>query len=381
MRLRILLCPEYFFPALGGGEVWALETASRLAWRGHDVHVVTYKHPEYLTDQVLRGVQVHRVGPCVVRGVGAYLGRALVQGLGILWEGSKIGFDLVQASQTFPLLPGKLLAKMRRRPIVAVYHDVYGFRFSLADKGFLKGMIRGSVEAIAVGLKYDAVVAVSESTKRKLETLGMAADRIHVIYEGVDLELIDSVAGQRSSYHDVLYVGRLVRHKRVPDLLEAFQQVARGVRDARLTIVGEGPEEPRLRRLCRSLGIESRVEFTGFVSEVQKLRYMKKAHVLVLPSVAEGFGLVLVEAMACKTPVIAADVGGPREVVEPGRSGLLVPPRQPGEIAERLHSLLLDAHLRTHMGEQGRRRVESLFTWDKTVDRLEALYDRVLQSA
>jgi glycosyltransferase involved in cell wall biosynthesis len=380
-KMKILMCPEYFIPSIGGGEVWSWQVARHLVKRGHEVDVLTYKHPNRFYNEVIEGVRILRTGRFPISGVQSYFRRAYVQGIGIIAEGLKRDYDLAQVSQTFPLLPASLLSKMKRRPIVAVYHDVYGFGFSLRDKGIVRGIIRGSVEHTTFKLDFDAIIAVSQSTKRKLLSRGVQSEKICVITEGVDLESVDFVEQEKSETPMVIYVGRLVAHKRVEDLLAAFSIVLKTVPSAQLYIVGEGPRGRLLRELSSSLKIHEKVRFTGYVPEHEKLRLMKQAHTLVLPSVMEGFGLVLIEAMACRTPVIAANVGGPKEVVMPGQTGFLVEPFDVDALAEKLCILLTDAKMRERMGEAGRHTVEKFYTWERVVDSILRLYHGVLENS
>jgi len=381
MKLRVLMCPEYFYPQVGGGEVWFWQVARHLVKRGHEVHILTYKHPGYTTDNVIEGIHIHRLGPFPIRGVQPYFRRALIQGIGIILYGLRIEFDIIQASQTLPLIPAKILSILKKRPIVAVYHDVYGYHFSLRDKGVIKGLIRGSLEKMTLNQEYNGVIAVSNSTKSKLVNYGVSRNKLHVIYEGVDLEYIDSINSDKKSRLLILYVGRLVAHKCIEDLLDSFKIVQKKIQLARLMIVGTGPRRQELEAYSSQLGIEECIQFTGYVSDKKKYQLMKQADVLVLPSVMEGFGLVLIEAMACGTPVIAVDLGGPKEVVSDNKTGFLVSPRQPKEIAEMILIILRNHELRQVMSKDARLRVEDFFTWEKTSERIESLYYKVVARA
>lgn len=359
--------------------MWFWQVAKHLVKRGHEVHVLTYKHPGYTMDQVLEGINIHRLGPFPISGVQPYFRRAIIQGIGIIHRGLRIEFDIIQASQTFPLIPAKVLSKLKKRPIVAVYHDVYGYLFSLKDKGLIKGLIRGSVEKVTLNQEYDGIIAVSESTRDKLQNCGLPENMLHVIYEGVDLEIIDSINVDKINGFLVLYVGRIVAHKRIEDLMDAFKIVHKKIPSAKLMIVGTGPMRQELENYASHIGIEEYTRFTGYVSDKKKYRMMKKADVLVLPSVMEGFGLVLIEAMACGTPVIAVDLGGPKEVVTDNKTGFLVSPRQPKGMAEKILILLRNHELRQVIGKDARLKVEESFTWEKTAERIESLYLKVLE--
>ena len=371
--MKILLCPEYFFPHVGGGEVWMFNLSKILVNRGHKVTVITYKCPKHLEDEILSGIKVLRFGPFPIGGVQPYFKRAFIQAYGIVVKGFKLDFDLLLVNQTFPLIPSYLVSKIKRKPIIALFHDIYGLQFSLKEKGLLKGLIRGIVELISVKLNYDIVLTVSKSTKKKLVKMGVKEDKIFVVGGGVDLKEIDSIEEQKSSKPKILYVGRLVKLKKVENLLLAFKKIILRFPETELYIVGSGPQENLLKKLAEELNISSKTFFTGYVSEEEKIRLMKSAWVLVQPSIAEGFGLVLVEANACKTPVVAVDSGGPREVVKDGITGFLVQPNNINQLAEKIIELLEDKNKMVKMGEEGRKMVEENYTWERVAEKVEKI--------
>jgi glycosyltransferase involved in cell wall biosynthesis len=371
--MRILYCPEYFFPHVGGAEVWLFYTSIILAKKGHEVTVITYKHPLHSSNEVIDGVKVRRVGIFPIKGIQPYFKRALINAYGIVVNGLKMDYDIIISNQTFPLLPSYFISKLRRKPLIAVFHDIYGLNFSIKEKGLFKGLVRGIIEVISTKLNYNLILTVSNSTKSKLLNTGVNAEKIFVVGGGVDIKAIDSVYAEKSSKPMIIYVGRLVKLKKVENLIIAFKEVLSKIPDAELYIVGIGPQESMLKNMVEQLKITSKVHFTGFVSEEEKIVLMKRAWVLVQPSVAEGFGLVLAEANACKTPVIAVDSGGPREVVRDGETGYLIKPNNIKILIEKLIELLSDKNRVLVMGEKGRRVIEENFTWDKVAEKIERI--------
>ena len=370
-NIRLLICPEYFYPHIGGGEVWIWNVARELARKGYKITVLTYKHSSHLKDEVIDGIHIKRMGLFPIKGSSSYFSRALVQVPGLLFNGLREEFDILIAVQTLPLIPCKLIAFSKKRPIIIVFHDVYGFHFSLRDKGIIKGLIRGGFEHLSLKLEYDKILAVSNSTKEKLVRQGVNPDKISVVYGGVDLKFIDSIEQEKSEKPLVVYVGRLVPHKRVIDLLKAFKIVLKDFPEAQLYIVGDGPQRNYLENLTIKMNIKGSVNFLGFLSEKEKIKILKSAWALVLPSIKEGFGLVLIEALASKTPVIATNLGGPREIVKNGVNGFLIPAFNPIAIASKLKTFLSNSVLVTKFGEKGYEMVKNNFTWEKVADNIE----------
>jgi glycosyltransferase involved in cell wall biosynthesis len=180
----------------------------------------------------------------------------------------------------------------------------------------------------------------------------------------------------------VVSISRLFHWKGHADLLRAMAVVRREVPEARLVIVGEedlaagGLARPgymaELKQLAGDLGLKDHVLFTGFRGDVPRM--LAAADVFALPSFQEPFGLVFLEAMAMKRPVVALDNGGTPEVVEHGKSGLLSPARDPDALAANLLTLIRDPALRARMGECGRRAVETRFTPARMARDVERVY-------
>jgi glycosyltransferase involved in cell wall biosynthesis len=223
-----------------------------------------------------------------------------------------------------------------------------------------------------------AVIAVSRSVKRELVSqYGLDQDKVHVIHNGVDVRKSQPSRKRQSIF---LYIGRQTAHKGLPYLLRAFGKFTRNNRKYSLVIVGErleGGVDPSLVQLSHELGIRDRVEFAGRLSEKRTWEILGRATCLILPSLAEAFGMTVLEAMASETPVIATSVGGIPEVVRNGRNGLLVPPADVDTLSESMERIASDSRLRHRLVEGGRRSCAE-FTWDKMARKTIELYKEVL---
>ncbi len=198
------------------------------------------------------------------------------------------------------------------------------------------------------------------------------ADRSPVIPLGVDTTVFRP--GGEETADEILYAGNLLRTKGVQYLLEAMPEVIRQVPAARLILAGGGPDRPFFEALADRRGVGDRVRFAGSVPFDEMAPLYGRCSVFCLPTLAEAFGISLVQAMACGRPVVASRVGGVPEVVRDGETGLLVPPRSPDLLAAALVRLLSDADLRRTMGARGRRLCEEIYDWEAVVDRVEAVY-------
>lgn len=233
----------------------------------------------------------------------------------------------------------------------------------------------------------DAVVGVSLGVAADLErTMRLPRGSVRVLYnpaipDAEDLERSLAAPLQIPWPEDgkplLVTVGRLSPEKGYDLLLEAFMRL-RARLDARLAIIGTGPEEAELKRQIVERGLEQSVFMVGY--QANPYAWLRKADVFVLSSVIESFPTVILEAMAAGTPAVAFDCPeGPREIITPGSDGLLVPPRDPAALAQSLLQVLEDSKLARALSEGGRRRAEA-FTFTQTFRAYERFFQGLLAS-
>jgi glycosyltransferase involved in cell wall biosynthesis len=236
--------------------------------------------------------------------------------------------------------------------------------------------------------KMDHLIAVSRAIVRKLEDEGRVGAPISLIYNGVDLTryrepevccTLQAEYGIAPGAPIVGVVARLEVEKGHPTLLEAWPQVLASVPDAHLLIVGEGSQREALEAQARALGLlgpHPSVTFTGRRDDVPAVT--AALDVAVLPSYREAQGLSILEAMALGRPVVASAVGGIPEMIEHGRTGLLVPPHQPTFLAHAITRLLTDHPYADTLGKAGRDLVEERFCAELMVRAIETIYDEAV---
>jgi glycosyltransferase involved in cell wall biosynthesis len=241
----------------------------------------------------------------------------------------------------------------------------------------------------------DALVGVSQFVARSLVDNGYEARRTHAVLNAIDPSAWDYRLDPRPVRHAlgipitapvIACAGRLFRGKGQDDVIRAVARIQAEVPDLRLLVIGGDDRlvmqtsfTEELRALARDLGVADKVIFTGHRADMPAL--LAACDVFALPSYQEPFGLVYLEAMAMKKPVVALNDGGTPEVVEHGRSGLLTPPGDLFALAEHLLVLLRDPELRSRMGEYGRRQVEARFTPQRMANDAAQVYAALTQSA
>jgi glycosyltransferase involved in cell wall biosynthesis len=231
--------------------------------------------------------------------------------------------------------------------------------------------------------QVDAFLCASDAIRALVVADGIEDARAITVHEGIDLEHVDAVppADARAEYWLprgaplVGNIGALVPHKGQRYLIEAAPLVLQEVPDARFLVFGEGELRQPLEQSIRRQGLEKHVMLPGFRPDV--LSFLKAFDVFVMSSITEGLGTSLLDAMACRTAIVATHAGGIPEVVAEGETGFLVPVRDAAALADRIVRLLRRPELRAAFGEAGRRRVEARFSVDRMVEATLRAYARV----
>ncbi len=167
-----------------------------------------------------------------------------------------------------------------------------------------------------------------------------------------------------------------------PDiLLHAMAKVKEALGEVTLSMAGEGKLTGELQALAARLGLSECVHFTGFINNDDIHSFLKSHHLMVMPSLREAFGVAVLEASACGRAVVASDVGGVREVLIDGRTGLLTPPGDAEGLAAAIIKLARDADLCKRMGQAGRQFVTEHYSWDKSLDMMIGLYEQVIHES
>lgn len=251
--------------------------------------------------------------------------------------------------------------------IVLTEHTTFSLLSSTA-RSFFRRFIAKFILPLLMRIFYpkaQAIICVSEGVKEDLSSVVGSLRTMRVIYNPVVDENIYLLA-KESLERDgqifdkkvsiIIAVGRLVKAKDYPNLFKAFKIVKDNI-EVHLVILGEGPEEKSLKKLSFDLGISSNISFLGFKKNPYK--YMANSSVFVLSSSREGFGNVIVEAMACGVPVIATDCkSGPKEIIENNINGILVSQKDESALADAILKVLKDSDLAKKLSVQGRKRAE-----------------------
>jgi phosphatidylinositol alpha-mannosyltransferase len=363
-----LVCP-YIYPEAGGVAQHVRYLYENLRLRGHDVRIITASH----------GPQRSSEGDIIRLGVGfsvptngsvgtvTFSPRYLGQISAML---DRERFDILHFHEPFVPFLSLFLLRESTSVNIATFHAYAGFSPSYE---FGSRALRG------YATRLHGRIAVSAAARHFIDRFFPGDYK--VIPNGVDIGRYANavpLARWQDGTPNVLFVGRHEPRKGLLDLLKAHRILRKTGSGSRLLVVGSGPQEREARRYVATRGLQG-VEFLGRVTDAEKSQLFRTADVYASPATGgESFGIVLLEAMAAGTPIVCSDIHGYKGVVRRGREALLVPPREPKELAVAIDRLLRDPALRTRMGEAGRARAEE-FSWPRVTAKVDDYYGFVVR--
>jgi glycosyltransferase involved in cell wall biosynthesis len=375
-KFRILICAGIFPPESGGPATYSLGLARSFQARGFAVRVITYVDHPYKTDYSFPVVQISRSW---LKPWHYYKYLRAVKRFGQ-------DADVLYAQDTVSAgYPTCIAAKSLKKPFVVKVTGDYSWEqatrrglTNVSDRDFqglptypfLIGQIRNI--QIRVCQSANLVIAPAEYLKNVALGWGVKEKQVKVIYNSVEpLRIFDKAqARQRLGLKGsvLISVGRLVPHKSFDKLIELARRLRDKIPDLYLVIVGEGQEEGRLKALIEKLGLQNHVRLTGRLSQTETAEYIAAADLFVLNSSWEGLSHVILESLAAGTPVLVSDVGGNREIVQAGLTGLLFPYNDLAVFEREILRFLHDEGLRKHIIRNGKTLVQEKFGFDRMVN-------------
>jgi len=408
--MRICLLSYRGNPYCGGQGIYIYYLSRALLELGHEVDVMA--GPPY--PEVAEGIQLHRLDSLNLyepdKSVRKIMSRlydpvnlyeVLAVGTGTFPEPLTFSlrayrrikellgerrYDIIHDNQCLGY--GLLLMKRLGIPVVATIHHPIPIDRDMAvaqarypwRKLFIRRWYAFCGMQGRVARRLERVITVSNSSVGSIEQAhGVRREHMRVVHNGIDTERFRKANGVPKRPNSLVLVNSGEQSlKGVPYLLQALRILKDGT-DIRLTVVGSPLPDGQYLKLIKQYGIEDMVSFTGRVSADRLVKEYAAAEMCVVPSLYEGFGLPAAEAMACGLPVVSTTGGALPEVVgRDGEAGILVPPAQPEALAAAIRTLLDNASLREKMGEAGRKRIESEFTWERAARKTVEVYREVM---
>ncbi|MBI2863896.1 MAG: glycosyltransferase family 4 protein [Chloroflexi bacterium] len=393
--MRVLMLSwEYPPHNVGGLGKHVTELIPELNRKGVEIHLLTPGWRGGDAEEIVDGGEadttVHRVEPGWVDRIDFFtqaqrtnlnlelFGRGLIDRMG--------KFDLIHAHDWLVAQAGIALKHAYKTPLIATIHATEHGR----NRGWLGGEIQRAIHNVEWWLTFEAwrVIACSNYMRREIEqVLRSPWDKIDVVPNGVETGRFDCLEGVdlaefRTHYgapdeRIVFSVGRIVPEKGLQVLLEAVPRVLSQQPKTKFIIAGTGEYASHLKHRAWELGVSDRVYFAGFISDEARDRLFKVADLAVFPSIYEPFGIVALEAMAARTPVVVTDVGGFAEVVENNETGMKAYPDNPDSLAWAILHCLLRPDWSQARVENAYKKVRSLYDWSHIAQQTKDVYQRV----
>lgn len=366
------------YPTFGGSGVVATELGIQMAKKGHEVHFITYSQPVRLDifepNIYYHEVNVHDYPLFEYQPYELALSSKMVDT--VLTE----GIDILHVHYAIPHAYAAYMAKkilLEKGIYIPVVTTLHGTDITLVGKNpSYKPAVTFSIN------KSDIVTSVSQSLKENTLRSFVVKNKIEVIPNFVDLSLYQKdVPCQRSQIAPngekiVTHISNMRSVKRIPDIIDIFYRI-QNEEEAILLMIGDGPEREKAEQQAKDLGIYSKVKFLGKTTEIKKLLCM--SDLFLLTSATESFGLVALEAMAAKVPVISSNAGGIREVNVHGVTGFLATIGDVETMANYSLKLLQNPELQQEFRNNAYERAKE-FSMDTIVPKYEEVYNRALSS-
>src|SRR6266566_1622979 len=367
---------------IGGISTHVYHLSRALVEKGIPVRVITCDFPKTPAEEIIDGVLVSRVDSGRVPESNFllwiyHLNSQMISKTTELFETER--FDLIHAHDW---VVGRAAVELKNRlglPLISTIHAT-----EIGRGGSLDGEYRTKVRDIERLLveQSDGIICCSNYMLDHIQhVLGAVKTKIRVIPNGVEASRFNNgrqpqliPAGISKDRKTILYVGRIVREKGIFTLLDAFEKLRKQGKDVSLVLVGEGPLKEDLAKEVLRRKLNDRVKLAGFVDEKKLVSLYNSSDAFVLPSHYEPFGMVALEAMASRIPVVVSDVGGLSEIVEDGITGVKVPAYNPSALAEGILRVLEGRELSAQLKENAYRMVQERYRWDIIAEKTIGAY-------
>lgn len=379
--MNILIVTEYFPDSekaelTGGVESRSYYITKSLAENNNVTVMCSWRKGQKRKHKVGK-VNVLRVGENhEYSGAGSFVSRLKFAKAAFV-EGKKLkGIDIVDGFNFISYLPAYKIAKALGVPSVATYHETW-LDCWVKNKGVITGTFGKVWEQMVLKCGWDKIISVSQFTKDRLVKFGVNKNKIDVVYNGFGPEIYKKIKTDKFKRPTICCIARLTPQKRVEDLIKALPLIKSKIPNIKCKIIGDGEEKERLLDLGRELKLMDNIEFIGFVKNYDEvIRTLKSSHVFCLPSILEGFGIVVVEAMASGVPFVCSDIAPLKEVTKNGQGGFLFKQENHKDLAEKILILFQNKKLYNQKVKEGLKLVKN-YEWPILAKQVETIYKEI----
>lgn len=376
--MKICMVTPTFFPMTGGTEVAIYEIATRLIKQGHEIVLITRRRGSMKRMENIEGIDVHRVffisNPADV----------LLLQFSLFNELKHIARAGDIIHQFHPYIMGLttvLTKKMFKKPLVLSLMGSDSFNpirpVRKISYPYLAWVMNSS-DVITSPSQDLANHAREQGCKKRIEIVphGVNIDKFNLDNNGTEIR---NKLGIGDNEIMVLSIQRLVEKKGVKYLISAIPNIIKENPNVKFAIGGKGPEREKLENLAKKLNITKNVIFTGFISNEELPKFYSASNIFAFPTLYEQFGITYVEAMASGVPILTTKQGAAPEIIEDGKTGLIVPPRDSEALADAILRLADSEKIRAEMGKAGREKAVKEYDWNKIVNRYQDIYEELIK--
>lgn len=371
--MKIVQTPVRFYPFTGGVENYVYYMSKELVNLGHDIKVICANEPPSKKEEVVDGIKIKRL---------SYLTK-------IANTNITPGFPLAMVREDYDIIHthiptpwsadwSSIISSLKKKPLVVTYHnDIIGIGIANHIANFYNSTALKSLLNNA-----DKIIITQPNYIKYSLYLDDYEDKIEVIPNGVDVDTFKpiNIKREKNSLFFLSLLDEFHKYKGLDYLLEAIKIVKNSIPAVKLIVGGKGLLLEQYRKMVDETGLSGNIEFHGFIPNEKIVEYYNRSSIFVLPSISskqEGFGIVVLEAMACQTPVISTDIVGVASDVKKSNSGIIVPPKDADKLAEAIIKILNDENSEK-MGINGRKLVTDKYTWSSIALMTEKLYNKLV---
>lgn len=372
--MKVIQTPVRFYPFIGGVEKYVYYISSELAkYDDCEVEVICANEASDVDEEVYNQIKIKRLPY-----IGKIANTNVCLSLPMLLY--KEDFDIIHTHIPTPWSSdwSNIISRIKGKPLVVTYHnDIIGSK--VAD------LIAKTYNATALKLLLDKAdrIIITQNDYINSPHLQNYKDKVVTIPNGVDTGIFKPAADKREE-KQIFFLSVLDafhKYKGLDYLLESIGQVKKSIPDIKLIVGGKGELLDYYIDKTRKLGIEDNVEFKGYMTDEEVLDCYAKSTLFVLPSISslqEGFGIVVLEALACQTPIISTHIVGVADDVKERGCGIIIEPKNTKKLTEAIITIISDKNLQRDMGIRGRRLVKEKYEWKSIAKKIHDLYEELL---
>lgn len=371
--MKVIQTPVRFYPFIGGVEQYVYYISKELVkYDDCNVEIICANEPESPEYEKYQQIDIRRLTynrKVANTNVTPKLPKVL----------SESDFDIIHTHIPTPWSAdwSNIIARRKNKPLIVTYHnDIIGTGVAniianIYNKTALKYLLN----------KADRII-ITQDDYISSPHLKNYKDKVITIPNGVDTTIFKP-KGERTP-NQIFFLSvldRFHKYKGLDYLLEALSQVKPAIPDVKLVVGGKGELLNYYKQMTKELGIEENVEFKGFLTDEEVQHYYATSELFILPSISslqEGFGIVVLEALSCMTPVISTDIVGVADDVTKTKSGIIIPPKDVKALQNAIIKILKNPELQKTMGENGRQLVKDKYEWKQIADDIYNLYKQVI---